>query len=52
VGDGGVDFERFVPAAVDAGVEWLVVEQDASDDPISDAERSFHALRRMLGVTA
>jgi sugar phosphate isomerase/epimerase len=52
VGDGGVDFERFVPAAVEAGVEWLVVEQDASGGPMDDAGRSYHALRRMLGVAA
>jgi sugar phosphate isomerase/epimerase len=53
VGDGGVDFERFVPAAVDAGVEWLIVEQDASDgSPLEDAARSYQALQRLLGVTA
>jgi sugar phosphate isomerase/epimerase len=53
VGDGAVDFEHFVPAAVEAGVEWLIVEQDASDgSPLEDAARSFRALQRMLGVTA
>jgi hypothetical protein len=41
------------PAAVEAGVEWLVVEQDESDgSELEDAARSFEALRRMLGVTA
>ncbi len=53
VGEGGVDFARLVPAAVEAGVEWLIVEQDASDgSPLEDAAHSYRALRRMLGVTA
>jgi sugar phosphate isomerase/epimerase len=53
VGDGGVDFARLVPAAVEAGVEWLIVEQDASDgSPLEDAARSYRALQRMLGVAA
>lgn len=53
VGDGGVDFARLVPAAVEARVEWLIVEQDASDgSPLEDAARSYRALQRLLGVTA
>jgi len=53
VGDGGVGYERFAPAAVEAGVEWLIVEQDESDGPeLDDAARSYEALQRMLGVVA
>jgi sugar phosphate isomerase/epimerase len=49
VGDGGVGFERFVPAAVGAGAEWLIVEQDESDGSVfEDARRSYGALQRML----
>jgi sugar phosphate isomerase/epimerase len=53
VGDGAVGYELLAPAAVEAGAEWLVVEQDESDgSELEDAARSFEALRRMLGVTA
>jgi sugar phosphate isomerase/epimerase len=49
VGDGGVGFARFVPAAVSAGAEWLIVEQDESEgSEIEDARRSYGALQRML----
>jgi sugar phosphate isomerase/epimerase len=53
VGDGAVGYERIVPAAVEAGAEWLIVEQDRSDgSELADASRSYDALRRMLAVTA
>jgi sugar phosphate isomerase/epimerase len=53
VGDGLVDFERIVPAAVAAGAEWLIVEQDRSDgSELADARRSYEALQRMLAVVA
>jgi sugar phosphate isomerase/epimerase len=49
VGDGAIDYARVAPAAVEAGAEWLIVEQDESDGPpLDDAERSLEALRRML----
>ena len=49
VGDGGVGYERVAPAAVAAGVEWLLVEQDETDGPALDAvRRSFAALSAML----
>jgi sugar phosphate isomerase/epimerase len=49
VGDGAVGYERVLPAAVRAGVEWLLVEQDEIDGPALDAvERSLRAVRRML----
>lgn len=49
VGDGGVGYERVAPAAIAAGVEWLLVEQDESDGPALEAAgRSLSALRKML----
>jgi sugar phosphate isomerase/epimerase len=49
VGDGAVGYERVVPAAVRAGAEWLVVEQDEIDGPPLEAvERSLRAVHRML----
>lgn len=49
VGDGGVDYARVAPAAVAAGVEWLLVEQDETDGSELDAaRRSFDALSRMV----
>lgn len=51
VGDGGVGYERIVPAAANAGVEWLLVEQDETDgDPFAAVERSIAAVRRMLAA--
>jgi sugar phosphate isomerase/epimerase len=53
VGDGAVGYERLAPAAVAAGVEWLLVEQDEADGSTLDAaERSYGALTRMLQVAA
>ena len=53
VGDGAVGYDRLAPAAVAAGVEWLLVEQDeAEGSTIDAAERSFAALAGMLGVAA
>jgi len=51
VGDGAVGYERVAPAAVETGVEWLLVEQDETDGPsLEAARRSLAALRTMLGV--
>ena len=53
VGDGAVGYERLAPAAVAAGVEWLLVEQDEAEGSTLDAaERSFDALTAMLRVAA
>jgi sugar phosphate isomerase/epimerase len=53
VGDGAVGYDRVLPAAVAAGVEWLVVEQDELDGPPFDAvERSLEFVRRAIGVPA
>jgi sugar phosphate isomerase/epimerase len=49
VGDGSVDFERIVPAAVAQGVEWLLVEQDeAAGSALDAARRSYGALTSIL----
>lgn len=49
VGDGGVGYERVAPAAVAAGVEWLLVEQDeAEGSSLEAARRSLAALTPML----
>jgi sugar phosphate isomerase/epimerase len=53
VGDGAVGYGRLAPAAVAAGVEWLLVEQDEAEGSTLDAAaRSFDALTGMLGVPA
>jgi sugar phosphate isomerase/epimerase len=47
VGDGVVGYDRVVPAALDAGAEWLVVEEDeVGDDAFAAVERSLAAVRR------
>lgn len=49
IGDGAVDYERVLPAAVEAGVEWLLVEEDDVEGPPFEAvERSLLAVRRIL----
>ncbi|HEY8703139.1 MAG TPA: sugar phosphate isomerase/epimerase [Gaiellaceae bacterium] len=53
VGDGAVGYERVLPAALQAGVEWLIVEQDEVDGPPFEAvERSLQAVRRIVPVAA
>jgi sugar phosphate isomerase/epimerase len=53
VGDGAVGYDRVIPAAVSAGVEWLIVEQDEIDgQPFDAVERSLEAVRGALSVTA
>jgi len=53
VGDGAVGYERIVPAAVRAGVEWLIVEQDETEgSELDDARRSLAAVITMLGEVA
>jgi sugar phosphate isomerase/epimerase len=49
VGEGVVGYDRIVPAARDAGVEWLIVEQEEhAGDPLDSTARSAEALRRLL----
>jgi sugar phosphate isomerase/epimerase len=53
VGDGAVGFERIISAAVGAGVEWLIVEQDeAQGSELEAARRSLAAVITMLGEVA
>jgi sugar phosphate isomerase/epimerase len=53
VGDGAVGYEDVAPAAVAAGAEWLLVEQDESEGPALDAaRRSLEALTAMVAVAA
>ena len=50
VGDGDVGYEHVVPAALSAGVEWLLVEQDQVDGPELDAAaRSLAAVKSFAG---
>ena len=49
VGGGAIGYDRIVPAARDAGVEWLIVEQEEhAGDPLDSTARSAEALRRLL----
>ena len=51
VGDGDVGYETVAPAAVRAGADWLLVEQDEADGPaLAAAERSLRALESMLAA--
>jgi sugar phosphate isomerase/epimerase len=51
VGDGVVGYEQVLPAALRAGAEWLVVEEDeVGDDPFTAVERSLRAVRRMIAA--
>jgi sugar phosphate isomerase/epimerase len=53
VGDGAVGYDRVLPAAIAAGVEWLLVEQDETEGSGLDAvKRSFDAVQRYLQVAA
>ncbi|HVN60704.1 MAG TPA: sugar phosphate isomerase/epimerase [Gaiellaceae bacterium] len=53
VGDGVVGYDRALPAAVRAGVEWLIVEQDETDgDALEAARRSKDAVDAILQVAA
>lgn len=50
VGDGEVGYEAVLPAVVEAGVEWLVLEQDEPGaDPLGAVRRSLEATRALLG---
>ena len=51
VGDGIVGYERVLPAALEAGAEWLIVEEDeVGDDPFTAVERSLQAVRRIVAA--
>ena len=49
VGDGVVGYDRVVPAALAAGAEWLIVEEDdAGDQPFVAVERSLRSVQELL----
>ena len=49
VGEGVVGYDRLVPAAVAAGAEWLIVEEDeVGDDPFGAVERSLSYVRGVM----
>ena len=49
VGEGIVGYERVLPAALDAGAEWLVVEEDeVGDDPFDATRRSLDGVRKLI----
>jgi len=50
ISEGLVDYERVLPAAIEAGAEWLLVEQDElGEPPLAEVARSLDAVRRLLG---
>jgi len=51
VGDGVVGYDRIVPAAVAAGAEWLLVEEDeVGSEPFEALARSLAAVERFLAA--
>ena len=53
IGDGVVGYEHVIPAALAAGAEWLVVEEDEVEGPPFVAVgRSLRAVRRILEPAA
>jgi sugar phosphate isomerase/epimerase len=51
VGDGVVGYDTVLPAALAAGAEWLIVEEDeVGDDPFAATQRSLDAVRRIVGT--
>jgi len=51
VGDGEIPYDRVLPVARAAGVEWLVVEQDEPGaDPFGAAARSLGAVRKLAAT--
>jgi sugar phosphate isomerase/epimerase len=50
IGDGAVGYDRVIPAALDAGADWLVVEEDdVGPRPFEAVGRSLDAVRRFAG---
>jgi len=48
IGTGDVDLEAVAEAAIDAGVEWLVYENDDPDDPPEALERGAQTLAQLV----
>jgi sugar phosphate isomerase/epimerase len=50
VGEGVVGYDRVLPAAVAAGAEWLIVEEDeVGADAFAATQQSLDAVRRIIG---
>lgn len=49
VGSGKLDWEKILPAAKGAGVEWYVVEHDSPADPFANIRSSYEFLASKLG---
>lgn len=49
VGEGEIDYERLIPTALEAGVEWLVIEQDEPGaEPLDAIARSLRGVNARL----
>lgn len=48
-GEGSVDFEAVVDVASDAGVEWLVYENEVDGDPVTKIDEATAFFDRLLG---
>lgn len=46
LGEGELDLENCIASAREAGVEWLIYEHDAPDDPVESLERGSETLSR------
>ncbi len=49
VGSGTLDWDALLPAAIDAGAEWLIVEHDKPSEPLTSVQNSVDFLRAQLG---
>ncbi len=49
VGSGKLDWEKILPAAKEAGVEWYVVEHDSPADAFANIRSSYEFLASKLG---
>jgi sugar phosphate isomerase/epimerase len=48
-GDGAVGYDRVLGAAVRAGAEWLIIEEDEIAEPaFEQVQRSLHAVQRIV----
>jgi len=48
IGTGDVDLETVATAAMEAGVEWLVYENDDPEDPVQALERGERTLEKLV----
>ena len=50
VGHGTLDWAALLPAAIEAGAEWLIVEHDMPSEPFASVQNSIEFLRTQLSV--